>query len=107
MKTTRGQTICQGLISKFNSRHPITSDPQDKKTRSHEIARIDAAAEQPPDDRERDDRENSRRGEHQPRGRRIVAEKRLEQGREADRVGIESGKRAKDDDATDAKIPVL
>ena len=96
-----------GTDFQVQSRHPITPDPEDKKTRGHEVARVHSTTKETADDREHDDRENSRRREHQPRGCRVVAEKRLEQGREGYSVGIESGKRAKDDDATDAKVPIL
>ena len=45
--------------------------------------------------------------EYQPRGGSIIAEERLEQCRKAHAVRVESGERAKNDHATDAKVWVL
>ena len=96
-----------GADLEIQSRHPIISDAQDEQARGHEIARIDAAAEQATDDDEHHDREDAGRRKHESGGRGVVAEERLEQGRETYGVGVERAERAEDDDAADAKISVV
>ena len=51
MTTTRGQTTCHGLMSRFMQRHPVIPDRKRQQSAAHEIARIDAACQQNADDK--------------------------------------------------------
>ena len=56
-------------------RHPITSKSHHEQARRHEITPIDAAPQQPTDNRECENGTNTRRGQNQSGSGRIVSEK--------------------------------
>src|SRR5262249_10101914 len=96
-----------GTDLQIQARKPIASNGYDRKAGRYEITCIDAATEQPANNCQHDDGKNTGWRQNQSRSGRIVAEKRLEQGWESNRVGVERGERKKDDNATNAKIPIL
>ena len=96
-----------GRDGEVESGEPEVAEGEDEETGGHEVAGVDAEAEEAADDHEDDDGEEAGGGEDEAGGGGVVAEEGLEECGKRDGVGVEDGESAKDEDAAGAEVAVF